>query len=194
MKSSSPGKGPGGSALIEKWNLQFRIFDGEVTPFGIKKNAQKIFTASQSDIWWKEYTQFIIAIMKGMNSIEEQERRSNSRVRGADRNERELKTTFNKFYYPFFQSCIACIARYWLCIDKGAKRLGEFLSILNIKCLQLYFRLKYSSKYRIKNSQRRALLIPHAPPKKKQEGRLPLHPFLWRPWNHAITKHDSWKG
>ena len=24
-------------------------------------------------------------------------------------------------------------------IDKGVKRLGEFLSILNIKCLQLYF-------------------------------------------------------
>ena len=32
-------------------------------------------------------------------------------------------------YYPLSQSCIASIARYWLCIDKGVKRLGEFLSI-----------------------------------------------------------------
>ena len=42
-------------------------------------------------------------------------------------------------YYPLSQSCIACIARYWLCIDKGVKQLGEFLSILSIKYLRLYF-------------------------------------------------------
>ena len=42
-------------------------------------------------------------------------------------------------YYPLSQSCTAYISRYWLCIDKGIKWLGEFLSILNTKCLQLYF-------------------------------------------------------
>ena len=57
----------------------------------------------------------------------------------ANRNERVLKTTFSKYLLSFSQSCIAYIARYWLCIDKGVKRLGDFLSILNIKCLQLYF-------------------------------------------------------
>ena len=42
-------------------------------------------------------------------------------------------------YYPLSQSCIVYISRYWLCIDKGVKRLSEFLSILIINCLQFYF-------------------------------------------------------
>ena len=33
-------------------------------------------------------------------------------------------------YYPLSQTCTAYTTRYWLCIDKGVKRLGEFLSIL----------------------------------------------------------------
>ena len=69
-----------------------------------------------------------------------QRRRSSSRARGTNRNERALKTTFSKYLLSSFPIIFAFIARYWLCVDKGVKRLGEFLSILNIKCLQLYFK------------------------------------------------------
>ena len=49
------------------------------------------------------------------------------------------RTHSANIYYPLSQSCIAYIVMYWLCIDKDVKQLGEFLSTLNIKCLQLYF-------------------------------------------------------
>ena len=44
----------------------------------------------------------------------------------------------SNIYYPLSQSCIAYIARYWLCIDDGVKWLGEFLSILKESALVVF--------------------------------------------------------
>ena len=68
-----------------------------------------------------------------------QGRRSNSRARGPTGTKEHWRPYSAKIYYPLSQPCTAYIARYWLCIDKGVKRLGEFLPILNITWLELLF-------------------------------------------------------
>ena len=94
---------------------------------------------------------------------------SNSKARGPKGMKGYWGPYSANIYYPLSKSCTAYIARYWLCIDKGVKQLGEFLSILNIKYLQLY---------RIKTVKEGHFWPPFSPLRKGRRGAWPPPPSM----------------
>ena len=94
-------------------------------------------------------------------------------------------------YYPLYQSCIAYIARYWLCIDKRSKAIRWIFVNFEHKVPSVVFS-GWNTVANVELKQlKKGKSDPRFPLKKWQEGRLLPRPLFGVPVVWTFLKHSS---